>query len=56
MSSIGFGNSGKDNGEQYKGNSSEDFVHTIKLFGLTVFKATKVHSTTTNTEGRNPNR
>ena len=54
MSSIGFGNN--NSSEQYKGNSSEDFVHTIKLFGLTVFKATKVHTTTTNTEGKNPNR
>ena len=55
MSSIGFG-SNEVKGEEYKGNSSEDFSHVVRLFGIKIFSSTKQHTTTTNTEGRNPNR
>lgn len=54
MSSIGFGNNSSS--EQYKGNSSEDFSHVVRLFGIKIFSSIKQHTTKTSTEGKNPNR
>jgi hypothetical protein len=49
---IGFQVDEKDN--DYTGKTIEDYNHTIKIFGIPVFVATKKHVVDTYSNGRAP--
>ena len=50
MSRIGFNNTDKE--DRYEGKTFEDYNHTIKLFGIPIFKSIKKHIVDTQSQGK----
>mgnify|MGYP003631584964 FL=1 len=50
MDKIGFKTSSKE--DAYEGKTFEDYDHTIKLFGVPIFRSTKKHIVDTSSKGK----